>query len=141
VSSEGFLNRIPYPNSAPKEICQFQYQTPYSRRQKTRLLTTTKLDVYGQGQISAALLTIIMGPSIPEQAHPSTHITHSMDLEEPDGQRRKRAIITMEDGRVEWRTGSKKRVIKYYAVWAAIEIVVGAIIGIVVGDCVRFVRK
>jgi hypothetical protein len=64
-----------------------------------------------------------------------------MDLEEPDGQRRKRAIITMEDGRVEWRTGSKKRVIKYYAVWAAIEIVVGAIIGIVVGDCVRFVRK
>lgn len=82
-----------------------------------------------------------MGPSIPEQAHPSTHVTHSMDLEEPDGQRRKRAIITMKDVKVEWNTGSKKRVIKYYAVWAAIGIVVGAIIGVVVGVCIRFVRN
>jgi hypothetical protein len=128
------------PNSAPKEICQFQYGIPSSERRKMRLLTTTKLDVYGRGQISAVLLAI-MGPSIPEQAHPSTHVTHSIDLEEPDGQRGKRAIITMKDVRVEWHTRSKKRVIKYYAVWAAIGIVVGAIIGIVVGVCVRFVRK
>jgi len=76
-----------------------------------------------------------------EQAHESTHITHSMDLEEPRDLRGKRPIITMKDGRMEWHSGSKQRVIKYYVVWIAVGLVVGAIIGVVIGVCVRLVGK
>lgn len=64
-----------------------------------------------------------------------------MDLEEPRDLRGKRSIITMKDVRVEWHTGSKRRVIKYYVVWTAIGIVVGAVIGVVIGLCFRFVHK
>lgn len=82
-----------------------------------------------------------MEPTIPEQAHASTHITYSMDLEEPRDLRGKRPIVTMKDGRVEWHTGSKQRVIKYYVIWIAVGLVTGAIIGVVIGVCVRLVGK
>lgn len=64
-----------------------------------------------------------------------------MDLEEPRDLRGKRPIVTMKDGRVEWHTGSKQRVIKYYVIWIAVGLVTGAIIGVVIGVCVRLVGK
>lgn len=38
----------------------------------------------------------------------------------------------------EWNSGSKKRVIKYYVVYAGLGLIVGAVIGIIIGLCVHF---
>lgn len=82
-----------------------------------------------------------MEPTIPERAHTSTHIPQSLDLEEARDLRGKRPVVTMKDVKLEWHTGSKRRVIKYYVVWTAVGLVIGAIIGVVIGVCVRFVGK
>lgn len=38
----------------------------------------------------------------------------------------------------EWRTGSKRRVVKYYAIYIGIGIIVGGIIGMIVGLAIRY---
>lgn len=44
----------------------------------------------------------------------------------------------MDDVRQEWRTGSRKRVIKHYVVSTLIGFLVGGIIGMVIGLAMRY---
>lgn len=74
-------------------------------------------------------------PTVPKPAHTRSQ---SMVLDDPESLKPKRRLVTTEDVTEEWRSGSKTRVIKYYAAYLSIGLVVGGIIGVVVGLCIRF---
>jgi Flp pilus assembly protein TadB len=82
-----------------------------------------------------------MQPTVPEQAHTRTPVARSasMEFDDSNSRQQKRSLTTMESVSAEWKSGSKRRVIKYYVVYMGIGLVVGAIIGVVVGVCVRFI--
>jgi hypothetical protein len=80
-----------------------------------------------------------MEPAVPQRVHaarPARYTT--MDIEDPSRPSCKRSLTTTAAVSAEWKSGSKKRVIKYYVVYAGIGLIVGAIIGVVIGVCVRF---
>lgn len=58
------------------------------------------------------------------------------DLE--SGQPQKRNLMTEGGVAAEWKFGSKRRVIKYYAISMLIGAVIGGIVGAVIGVIVRF---
>ena len=76
-----------------------------------------------------------MPPTAPK---PALTRDTSMSFHDPESMHQKRRLITTKDVTEEWKYGSKKRVIKYYAAYFSIGLVIGAIIGVVVGLCVRF---
>ena len=79
-------------------------------------------------------------PSYPKNS--TTDTLHITDIEDGDGNARggrKRPLVTMNDVKTEWKTGSKLRVIKYYVVPAGVGLLVGCIIGVVVWLCKQFI--
>lgn len=82
-----------------------------------------------------------------EPTNPETHNYKfpsnkaDFDIEEQPEKSQKRILKTNKSYRDEWRYDSKARVVKYYAVHVCIGIVVGGIIGVIVGLCLRYVGK
>ncbi|KAJ5411114.1 uncharacterized protein N7487_005473 [Penicillium crustosum] len=83
-----------------------------------------------------------MEPTIPEtHTHKSPSNGADFDIEDQPKYPQKRILKTNKSYRDEWRYGSKVRVVKYYAVHVCIGIVVGGIIGVIVGLCLRYAGK
>lgn len=61
-----------------------------------------------------------------------------MDIEGSSHPSWKRSLTATVAVSAEWKSGSKKRVIKYYMIYAVIGLIIGAIISVVIGECVRF---
>jgi hypothetical protein len=58
-----------------------------------------------------------------------------MEFDDSNSRQQKRSLTTMKSVSAEWKSGSKKRVIKYYVVYMGIGLVVGAIIGMCRSMC------
>lgn len=79
-------------------------------------------------------------PARPTDAHtrPPPN-TFSIDEEQPNNDfHGKISLTTMKGVREEWYHGSRRRVIKYYAVSSLIGLLIGAVIGIAIGVSVRY---
>lgn len=80
-----------------------------------------------------------MEPAVPQRAQAARPARcTTMDIEDSSHPSWKRSLTATAAISAEWKSGYKKRVIKYYVVYAGIGLIIGAIIGVVVGVCVRF---
>lgn len=79
-------------------------------------------------------------PQTPAQAHtrPPPDAFSYVEANPDQDFSGKTSLTTTSGVKREWRTGSKKRVIKYYLVNLAIGLLVGGIIGMIIGLAIRY---
>jgi len=79
-------------------------------------------------------------PKAPAAVHhsdPEAGLSYA-EPETSDQHAGKRPLKTMGDVKQEWRTGSRKRVIRQYVVSTLIGFLVGGIIGMIIGLAIRY---
>lgn len=53
---------------------------------------------------------------------------------------KKRRLLTYADVKIEWQTGSRKRVVKHFVVSMLIGLVVGGLLGVAIGLAFRYTK-